>query len=137
MRTFLHLTWPECRLLIRSGIILGSMRVALWVLPFRTLREFLGREKLGLRPAATISPERIAWAIQVMSRYVPRPTCLVQALSAQVLLANAGFASALHIGVARGEQKRLEAHAWIESCGTVISGGRDFERYSPLLVWKR
>jgi hypothetical protein len=44
-----------------------------------------------------------------------------------------GYASELRIGVAKGEQGELEAHAWVEYQGKVIIGGLStLSRYVPL-----
>jgi Transglutaminase-like superfamily len=132
-----ELPLSELRLLIGAAIVLGLMRLGLWLLSLRRLRALLRRDKLQLCRAGSASPDRIGWAVQVASRYVPKATCLAQALTAKMLLESAGFPANLHIGVARGEQERFEAHAWVETDGRVISGGSELERYSPLLLWEK
>jgi hypothetical protein len=79
------------------------------------------------------SPERIAWAIAAASSCVPATSCLVRALAAQVLLTRRGYPARLRIGVAKGDGGRLEAHAWVEGPGSVVSGGLpDHMRYVAL-----
>jgi hypothetical protein len=63
----------------------------------------------------------VAWAVAVASRFVPKATCLVQALAGQALLARRGHAARLHIGVSKPEG-RFEAHAWLEDEGRPILG---------------
>jgi hypothetical protein len=97
----------------------------LWVLPFRTLRHLLS--KITPTPSVSVkegttSIDKIVWTIEVASRYVPRTTCLVQALAAQVLLAQQGYPANLRIGVAQSETGGLEAHAWVESQEKVVIG---------------
>ena len=78
--------------------------------------------------------DRIAWAVAVASRYVPMATCLTQALAGQMLLARWGHTAQLHIGVANGPGGNLEAHAWLESQGTIVIGDvGELSRYTPLL----
>ena len=56
------------------------------------------------------------------------------ALDTQVLLSRRGHPTLHHIGVAKGEEGCLEAHAWLESRGKVVIGGSELERYTPLLA---
>ena len=54
---------------------------------------------------------------------------------APLLLARRGFPASLHIGVAKqGQEKQLEAHAWVESEGKVLIGGSEPGRYTSLLA---
>jgi hypothetical protein len=53
-------------------------------------------------------------------------------LAAQFLLSRRGYASRLRIGVARGPNDGLRAHAWLESDGMVVLGGSGFEAFTPL-----
>lgn len=74
----------------------------------------------------------IAWAVTVSSRYIPRATCLVRGLATQVLLAHEGIHSDLCIGVAKDDPSSFEAHAWVETDGTVVMGGPELDRYTRL-----
>lgn len=80
--------------------------------------------------------EKAAWAVMTSSRYVPAATCLTQAFATQVLLSRRGLPARLRIGVVKGKDGRLQAHAWVESNGVVVIGGSgpDVERYKPLLA---
>ena len=50
----------------------------------------------------------------------------------QTLLGREGYASDLHIGVAKAEDGAFEAHAWLSSGGRVVIGG-GVERFTPLV----
>src|SRR2546427_3806445 len=136
LRKFLALHPIEQRLLVKAALLLGVIRLGLRLLPFRTLWWLLNHAPIGL-PAAKFNPDRIAWAVTVTSPYVlgVRP-CLTQALAAQLLLVRRGFSARLHLGVARGEQGQVQAHAWVEADGKVVIGGSasELERYTPLLA---
>lgn len=68
--------------------------------------------------------ENIAWAVNVVGRYVLGDnTCLTQALAAELLLRRRGYRAHTRIGVAKGYKGNLEAHAWVESDGQVVVGG--------------
>lgn len=133
LHKFFGLTAEERRLLATAAILVGLVRVGVWLLPFRTVRGLLGRLR---RPAAErrrgdeLSSERIAWAVDVVGKRIPGGgNCLVQALATQVLLDRRRRTARLRIGVAKDRQGNLEAHAWIESDGRVIIGGSDVSRF--------
>ena len=122
------------------GVVLWGTRLGLWVVSMRTVHRLLGRlmpVRAGWRRSVPVSPERIAGAGWVVSRYVPRATCLVQALAVQRLLEREGHPACLRIGVAKSGRTRLLAHAWAASAGRVVVGGGALERYAPLLAWER
>jgi hypothetical protein len=135
LRKFLLLMATERSLLIRAVLLLGAIRVGLSLLTFRTLRRLLARvapARGGFRDPHHCSPEQVARAVTAASHYVPRATCLTQALATQVLLTRRGYPVSLRIGVAKEEGGRLEAHAWVENQGKVVIGGAALERYTPL-----
>jgi hypothetical protein len=123
-------------LLLKSVTLVILIRVGLRALPFSILLRVLGWLKDPLTHASKTNPtsmRKIAWAVTVASRRVPDASCLTQALATQVLLGRLGYASALRIGVAKDLQGQLEAHAWVESDGTIIIGrAPDLSRYRLL-----
>jgi hypothetical protein len=135
LRKFFLLPATERLLLARALAFLVTIRFALWLIPFRTLRRALA--KLVQIPTSPVqnrfSAERVAWAVQATSRYVPRATCLTQALALHILLKRAGLQSRIRIGVAKNEQ--FESHAWVESQGKVVIGDCGLERYTPIMLW--
>ena len=134
---FFHLKSVEKHLLFRVWILLGLIRLGLGMLPFLTLKNLLTRVGPMLAVLAgeneRFSVERLAWAVGVTSRFVPKATCLAKALAVHVLLQQAGHQAFLHIGV-NGKEGGLEAHAWVESQGRVLIGGVDLNSYTPLLT---
>jgi hypothetical protein len=135
LRTFLGLSRGDQWLLVGVALLLGATRLGLWLLPFPAVRRIVARAARPVRGEAAADPSalgRLAWAVAVASRAVPRATCLTQALAAQVLLRRRGYPAALRIGVARGAGGRFEAHAWVESEGRVIVGAAPPGRYTPL-----
>ena len=130
LRKWLQRSPVERRLLLRAWLLLGLIRAALWLLPFRVVHGLLLRPPLT---AGWASIEQIGWAVAVASVYIPFASCLPQALAAQALLLRHGYPADLRIGVAR-DQGRLEAHAWVESGGQIVIGGStsSLARYTPL-----
>ncbi len=75
--------------------------------------------------------EKLTWAVEVMSIYTPRATCLTRALAAQILLARYHYSSNIKIGVSKNEGE-FEAHAWLEANDRIILGESETE-YTPIL----
>lgn len=127
----------ERRLLICAAILLGLTRAGLSLLSFQKLRDLLRKLRLGATPRCDLS-KASAWqvvsAVERAAHYLPlRSTCLTKALAAQVLLDWHGLESQLHIGVAKSAEDDLEAHAWLESEGTILIGDLDdLSRYTRL-----
>ncbi len=65
--------------------------------------------------------ERIIWIINRVSRLVPS-TCLSKSLAGQILLAQHDYRTELHVGVAKDNMQRLEAHSWLTKDGEIILG---------------
>jgi hypothetical protein len=132
---FFLLTRTEQRLFVRATLTVAAIRIALWVLPFRTLRRVLPRtaRDAGDGPGENIaSIEKVAWAVGMAGGIVPRVTCLSQALAVQVLLARQGYPTTLTIGVAKSQDGQLEAHAWVEIEGRIVIGKlADLSRFTP------
>lgn len=127
---FRRLPAHDRALLLSAGGLVFLIRVALWVLPYRVVRQWLIRHRETKRP--TYDCSRIAWAVSAVSRYVPRATCLTQALAAEDLLHTYGYEPSLNIGVAKNHSRGLEAHAWVEVQGRIILGDAGSERFTPL-----
>src|SRR5919205_2137212 len=127
LRKFSLLPATDRWLLIKSALLLETIKVGMWLLPFRTLHRLLTRAvgaSARSQQADHTSAERVAWAVDMASRHTPGlKTCLVRSLAAQALLARGGHPALLHIGVVRGERGQFQAHAWVESEGKVVIGG--------------
>ncbi len=134
LKKLLQLSPEDRRLLIRASLLLALVRLGLWLLPFQTqkrLLDLLDRRRYPPPEAASPIPGRIAWAVDLAARHIPRASCLTQALAAKALLAKAGYSSHLHLGVCKGERGTLQAHAWLRSQDKTLVGHTDLP-YAPL-----
>jgi hypothetical protein len=133
LRRYLGLPAAERRLLHRALAAVVWVRASLWLLPFRKIRRQMECEPV---PRAARrqpwTPEQIAQAVCRAGRCVPGASCLVLALAARQLCAEAGHATRLHVGVRSG--RRFAAHAWLEWEGRVLLGGEEVGDYAPLLT---
>ena len=101
-----------------------AARVALWVLPYKTvLRMFEPVEGRPVQPYPQLK-QTVRVASWVGKTFLGDMPCLSQALAARWLLSRDGYQAELKIG-ARMEDGELAAHAWLERGGHVILGGTD------------
>ena len=110
-------------LFIRIFALLVRVRLALWLRPFNRVRE-LGRH-LGDKPADPtnrLSAHDLTSLVTAAACYIPRASCLTQALVTDAILRRYGYSPELKIGVGRGQSNRFQAHAWIELDGKVVIG---------------
>lgn len=76
--------------------------------------------------------DKVAFAIPRAAERVPwRADCLVQALAGERWLRRHGIAAQVVIGVSRHAAAPLDAHAWLEAGGRVVTGG-DIAAYVAL-----
>jgi hypothetical protein len=132
---FIALPADERKLFLEAAILLLVVRLGLWIVPYRIVNRILewgAPRSRGARGYDTLLVANAARAVRAMSRYVPKATCLTQALALRTLLGILGQPALLKIGV-RKNAGSLEAHAWVESQGRVVLGGtRDLARYTAL-----
>lgn len=122
---YFRLCWRQPLLGVTASFTVILVRLALWILPFRVLRQFSGKpsgEENGSGKVHVARRSRIASAIRIVSRVIPGATCLTQALAAQALLRLRGDWAKLCLGVGRGELGEFKAHAWLEADGKIIIG---------------
>ena len=121
-------------LLIEAAVWLLLARLALLAIPFPALARRLGafvpptdeRVMLAGRGASardTELAEAIGWATVRAARHVPfKAVCLPQAMAARIMLRRRGVASVLHFGAAKGRDKPIDAHAWLDAAGVEVTG---------------
>ena len=67
------------------------------------------------------------------ARYVPfKAVCLPQAMAARVMLKRRGVKSVMHFGAAKGTDKPLDAHAWLDAAGVEVTGYPVAENFAEI-----
>lgn len=124
---FLAHDWSGRFLLLEALVWLGWAKLLLIVVPFRWIAPRLGRPQTE-SPAA-LAPEnlelarRISWAVQAVARHVPLGfVCLPQAMAAKWMLRRRRLASTLYLGLARPDETKLTAHAWLRAGDRILTG---------------
>ncbi len=129
--SFFKLPKNKKSLFIKSLILIIFIRISLTILPFskvKKISKIFSRSNKDQINNETI--EDIIWSIHVASNYIPRATCLTQAITAQILLYRYHYHSKLKIGVIK--KSDFEAHAWLEINNEIILGKSE-EKYVPIL----
>jgi len=144
LRKFTLCSWQERRLFFEACVLLGVMRAAILLLPFRKITKMMGLVQ-GEQSAASesippCSTETISWAIQAAAARTPwESACLVQALTGMAMMSRRGINATLYLGVAKDESgaEAMLAHAWLR-CGTIIlTGFGGAERFSAISSFSR
>ena len=120
---------------LRAAAAVACARIALWILPFRSVCGFV----CGLPVASDVrdgsSVSALQWSVRVAARRIPLASCLTQALALRWLLVRAGHPASLHIGVAKSGARGFAAHAWVESRGEILLGSeREASGFVPILA---
>jgi hypothetical protein len=126
--------WRRRGLIVEAALWLLAARLALVFAPFPIIARRLGAFVPPADPrvaagAAPTTPEQaqiakeISWAVTRGAAHVPfKAVCLPQAMAARIMLKRRGVASAMHFGAARGSDKPLDAHAWLDAAGVRVTG---------------
>lgn len=115
----------DFKMFARAYVLVWAIRLALWVLPFRTIYNWaieFRKGRIGDRPMDSDSVYRVVWAISAAARRVPKASCLTQALATQIMLGRRGHRASLQIGIMKSQAGRFDAHAWVERNGDVLIG---------------
>lgn len=126
--------WRRRGLIVEAAAWLLITRLALLLVPFPRLARSLGAFVTPADPrvaqvAAPTTPEQadtarlVSWAVTRAAAHVPfRAVCLPQAMAGRIMLKRRGVASAMHFGAAKGTDKPLDAHAWLDAAGVKVTG---------------
>jgi hypothetical protein len=133
IRWILNLPSVERAALTRAVWLIASVRLGLLLLPFGRVSAWTARPATVLPFLTQLPASRLVWAVRAVARRIPGATCLTQALALQMLMASAGRAAEIRIGVARSPA--FTAHAWVEHEGVVLLGDDgELDRYATILA---
>ncbi len=74
LRKLAYLPKRDHRLLASAILLLGTVRLGLWLLPFQTLRRLLAgmiNKTAKLQKTDPVFVNKVVWAVRVASRYMP------------------------------------------------------------------
>ena len=120
---FLRLSSRDKVVVIQSIYWLIIIRIMIWIFPFHFVQKKVQKIAGHTNPNvnSSVSMSKMSVMILVSARYVPRVTCLVQALAGFILFSKYGYMTSIKIGVLT-ENGEFEAHAWLEHDDKVVLG---------------
>lgn len=133
LKAFATLTSQDRKLFLRALVLVAVVRLGLFLLSFKRLQRLTSRPVLQASPLRPVT--RCVWAVRAASRYVPRATCLTQAIAGQRILAASGYESRIEIGVAKDDRRHFQAHAWVVCGDEIVIGQEQADRYIPIAAW--
>lgn len=124
---FLGHDWAARALLLEALAWLCWAKFLLLAVPFRWLAPRLGKPMTQSPPTLSAdeiqSAQRVSWAVQAVARHLPLGfVCLPQAIAAKWMLRRRRLASTLYVGVARPDQMKFTAHAWLRAGDKILTG---------------
>ncbi len=138
---FFALERAQRAVLLEAAWTLIGAQIAVRVLPFRLIASRLG-SPLETSPRQTVTAEQarqsvqVGWAIRKLAISFPWDVkCLGQAVAGKWMLQRRGLASTLYLGVDRGGESWLEAHAWLRCGEEILTGGPEHERFKVIAAF--
>jgi hypothetical protein len=137
-RSFKRRSVPERKAFALATVLVVAVRIALTIAPSRWIIGAVRRlsqrtpSRVVRRRGTVMSDSTLVWAVETASRFVPRATCLTQALAAQIVLQRHGYSATFCLGVPAIPVRPFRAHAWLELDGRIILGGEESRRLARL-----
>lgn len=131
----LRIGWEGRFALLQATLLLLFTRMALIILPFRSVLKLSDRiEPRAREPGEQRDLSTMVWAVTAVGdRLFPNSPCLTQAVIIHRLFLRNGQSAELRIGVRKDQKGKFEAHAWVESEGEVVIGGNALSKgFVPL-----
>jgi len=131
IKGFLKISNCKKLLLIKSIVLTLLIRICLYILPFSKIYPIsIKLSKIHVNRKNPKKVRDIIWSIKISASYIPRASCLVQAISAQILMKHYNHDSILKIGVSKSDS--FEAHAWLEMDKKIILGESE-KNFVPII----
>ncbi|PYS74611.1 MAG: lasso peptide biosynthesis B2 protein [Acidobacteria bacterium] len=127
---------PDDRwLVLEAAVLLGFARLGVIVLPFRFLAAALGTQAADLERCETTTPApqiaRVGWAVRRISCHTPwQSNCLTKAVAGRIMLRRRRIASTVYFGLTKTRDGALQAHAWLSTGNSSMTGGSNLNRYT-------
>ena len=118
LQTFRRLNWHTKGLMLHTFILMGIVRLSILKVPFKKISPYIGEKNkessYEMDPLSYQKAKEISDIVAIMSRHTPwESKCLVQAMVAQYMLKKAHIPTTLYLGVCKGAQGEMKAHAWL------------------------
>ncbi len=131
LRKFYLLPIEDKKLFLAAIGLSLIVKIFVFAFPLRYYSKYLTNNKSN---SGTINEElirKITIAVMRYSRYSLWPTkCLVDAITAKLLLQRNGINSTLYLGVNKDKDNKLSAHAWLKCGEKFVTGKKGFQKFT-------
>ncbi|AET70491.1 hypothetical protein Desor_5100 [Desulfosporosinus orientis DSM 765] len=137
LKKFIKLSWKIKLLLLGSLCLLGIVRLAILIIPFRYLTLFMGRKMVEspneISSRQLLRALKVGWSVNKVSNFTPwESKCLVRAFTTQIILRLLTIPSTLYLGIAKTNVDQLHAHAWLRCGNCMITGASEREKFKSV-----
>ena len=137
---FLRHDWAGRGLLLEALACLCWAKLLLLLVPFRWVAPLLGKSQTESPPDITPTEldlaEHVSWAVQTAAKHVPLGfVCLPQAMAAKWMLRRRHLASTLYLGVARPDEVKFTAHAWLRAGDKILTGHAESRTHTAIATF--
>jgi len=143
VKLFFALSPEEKKLFLEAYILLGLMRVAILMIPFKRITRSLSHSTEIIKQNA-LTDEQLH-AVKLVGKVIAKAAnntpwesaCLAQALTAQRILKKRNIPGVFYLGVKKNakEKEKLEAHAWAQCGETIVTGQKGYKAFTVLAVY--
>ncbi len=137
LKNFLKRSNADKLLLIKSFMLCGIVRFVIAFVPFKRVKDHIGihnkESSFDIDSSHYKFIRKVAWAVNRASQITPwKSKCLVQAITAQRILRRHNIYSTLYLGVAKGNEKKIIAHAWLRSGAIIVTGYYEMDNFKEI-----
>jgi hypothetical protein len=131
INVFFKLSYDKKSLLLKSVVLAILIRIFLYIIPFSRVYSISNKlARIHINQKTPKQIHDIIWSVRVVANHFPGLTCLIQAITAQMLMTHYNYDSTLRIGV--NKSKNFGAHAWLEMDNKIILGESPMD-FVPIL----
>lgn len=131
---YFSLSREERNLFHQALILLISWKIRILFLPMPKYAKYFGEKGKEIIVEEVIMEGLLIKCPQAIRRAdlaIPwKSKCLTEAIATKRLLERYNIKSTLFLGVAKDEQQKLIAHAWLRRGKRIISGERGYEKFT-------
>lgn len=124
-------------LLLEAFFFSGIARVAILVVPFKKLKNYMGvyncESRFEIEDEKDMVVTKVGWAMRKVVKYTPwKSKCLVKALVVQQMLKRRKIYSTIYLGACKDEKNNTIAHAWLRCGRRIVTGGEVIKQFKQV-----
>jgi hypothetical protein len=144
LQIVVKMKWYDKKLVVEAFLLMAFVRLVILLVPFKRYKKYLGAyndetpHEIDLHQINCI--KKVSWVVSLVARHTPwESKCLVQAVTAQIMLKKRNVSSTLYLGVNKDKNYNMNAHAWLRSGQVIVTGGhnrKDFKEVAKFALNK-